>query len=310
MENLIRTTVLSTRAEKAAVRRNGCRLDTLVQLTTPPPAVAGMRRPVAIALVIDCSGSMAGGKLEAACGAAQQLVRQLTPADRVAVICFDQSIRTVAPLMAPEAAVIEWIAEIRSGGQTDLFSGWRAGVEILLEAPGLERHHKRVLLLTDGQANLGLCQRSQVALWVGQAREWAIHTSCIGLGDTCAEGLLSVMAQTGDGNLVHLTSPEQQVAPVTAELEGLSLCVGRDLRLRLAVGAGCRLRRTYNPIEPDANGWIRLGSLQAGARACLVIQLEVAPEAGASELCDLLQVQARWLDGYGKPQNLAVAACG
>ena len=305
MEKRITTTVLSTRAEKAAVSREGCRLDVLVQLTTPPLApLSEERRPVAIALVIDRSGSMAGRKLEAACSAAQQLVRQLTPADRVAVISFDHSVRTEVPLMAPDAAVIERIGQIRSGGQTALFDGWGAGVEALHKAPGLEGHQKRVLLLTDGQANVGLRRCSEVAPWVGQAREQAISTSCIGLGDTYEERLLTAMAEAGDGNLVHLTSPEQLEAVFTAELEGLSLCLGRDLRLRLDVGRGCRLRRIHNPIEPDGSGWIRLGSLQAGAQPSLAIQLEVAPAIDAMELCDLLQVQAQWLDGDGERHQL------
>lgn len=305
METRITTTVLSTRAEKAAVSREGCRLDVVVQLTTPPLApLAEQRRPVAIALVIDRSGSMAGRKLEAACSAAQQLVRQLTAADRVAVISFDQSVRTVVPLMAPDAAVIEQIGRIRSGGQTALFDGWRAGMEALQQAPGLEGHQKRVLLLTDGQANVGLCHRSDVAPWVGQAREQAISTSCIGLGDTYQERLLTAMAEAGDGNLAHLTNPEQLEALFTAELEGLSLCLGRNLQLRLDVGQGCLLRRIHNPIEPDANGWIRLGLLQAGARPTLAIQLDVEPAVEAVELCDLLQVQAQWLDGDDAPQQL------
>jgi len=137
MEIRITTTVLSTRAEKAAVSRGGYRLYTLVQMTPPPQEpVARMRRPVAIALVIDRSGSMAGGKLEAACSAAQQLVPQLTPADRVAVIGFDQGTHNVVPLMMPDAVVIERIAELRSGGQTALFEGWQAGVDILQKDPG------------------------------------------------------------------------------------------------------------------------------------------------------------------------------
>jgi Ca-activated chloride channel family protein len=305
METRMTTTVLSTRADKAAVSREGCRMDVLVQLHTPPLApVAEVRRPVAIALVIDRSGSMAGRKLEAACSAAQQLVRQLTPADRVAVISFDQSIRTVVPLMAPDTTVIEQIGRIRSGGQTALFDGWRAGMEALKTGSGLEGHQKRVLLLTDGQANVGLRSRAEVAPWVGQACEQAVSTSCIGLGEDYEERLLTAMAEAGDGNLVHLTSPGQLEAVFTAELEGLNLSLGRELRLRLCGNEGCRLRRIHNPLEPDGHGWIRLGMLQAGATPTLAIRLDVAASDRDAELSDLLQVEAQWLNANGEHQGL------
>lgn len=104
---------------------------------------------------------------------------------------------------------------------------------------------------------------------------------------------------------MHLTSPEQLMAVCTAELEGLRLCIGRELRLRLAMAPGCRLRRIHKPMDPNADGWIRLGLLQAGARPTLAIQLEVAPEVEAMDLCDLLQAQAQWLDGNGVPRNVA-----
>ena len=305
METRMTTSVLRTRAEKAAVSREGCRLDVLVQLHTPPLApVAEERRPVAIALVIDRSGSMAGRKLEAACSAAQQLVRQLTPADRVAVISFDQSIRTVVPLMAPATTVIEQIGRIRSGGQTALFDGWRAGMEALQTESGLEGHQKRVLLLTDGQANVGLRHSADVAPWVGQACEQAISTSCIGLGEDYQERLLNAMAEAGDGNLVHLTNPGQLEAVFTAELEGLNLSLGRELRLRLSAGEGCRLRRIHNPLAPDGHGWIRLGMLQAGATPTLAVQVDVAASDRNAELSNLLQVEAKWLDANGVPQGL------
>jgi Ca-activated chloride channel family protein len=306
MDTRLTTPVLRTRPEKAAVSRDGCRLDVLVQLETPPlPATAEERRPVAIALVIDRSGSMAGGKLKAACAAAQQLVRQLTPADRVAVISFDHSARTEVPLTTPDASVIERIGRIRSGGQTALFDGWCEGLAALQGLPEAAGYQKRVLLLTDGQANVGPHRCSEVAPWVGQARELAISTSCIGLGEDYEERLLTAMAEAGDGNLVHLTSPGQLEAVFAAELEGMNLCLGRELELRFITDGGSALRRIHNPLEPDGAGWIRLGTLQAGATPTLALRLQVEPCLdSAVQLSDLLRVEARWRDRDGERQHL------
>jgi Ca-activated chloride channel family protein len=153
---------LTVLAARPAACVNGCQLDVLVELNTPAPLASAQRQPVAIAIVIDRSGSMAGHKLQAACAAAQQLLRQLSARDRVAVISFDNAVETVVPLGPPSAEAIARIEALRPGGSTALVDGWRAGLEALRDGQGLEQHHKRLLLLTDGQANVGPRRGSDV----------------------------------------------------------------------------------------------------------------------------------------------------
>ena len=307
METSPSITALSTHPELPAISQGGCRLNVLLRLNAPPLArTHSERQPVALAVVIDRSGSMAGAKLQAACAAAQQLVHQLTPADRLSVISFDSEVDTVVPLGPPSEETIARIGRIRPGGQTALFDGWRAGMESLLQAENLQHHQKRELLLTDGQANVGLCHRSEVVPWIKTAQETAISTSCIGLGENYEERLLTAMADAGGGNLVHLTAPQQLEAIFQAELEGLSLTIGRDLRLRVRLAEGVTLLRTYNPIEPTADGWIPLGSLQAGSTPTLALQLLISPAvaAAAGSVAELLQVEASWIMPDGEQKQV------
>lgn len=305
MESRLPTTMLSTHPERPAICREGCEFDALIKLNLPPMARGSEeRKPVAIAVVIDRSGSMAGPKLQAACAAAQQLVRQLTPADRLSVIGFDHQVRTVLPLSAPSEVAITAIGRIRSGGRTALFDGWNVGMESLLQAKELTGHQKRVVLLTDGQANVGLSRQSEVAPLVGQANEQAISTSCIGLGEDYEERLLTAMAEAGAGNLVHLTSPQQLEAVFAAELEGLNLTLGRDLRLRLNLAEGVKLQQIHNPLEAGADGWIQLGALQAGITPTLAVRLHINPEDQSEEqVRDLLTAEAQWINADDQPER-------
>ena len=212
----------------------------------------------------------------------------------------------MVPLSPPNEEVITRIGRIRSGGQTALFDGWRTGMETLLQEEELQHHQKRVLLLTDGQANVGLRGLSEVAAWVGTAQESAISTSCIGLGEDYEERLLLAMAEAGGGNLVHLTAPQQLETIFQAELEGLSLTLGRDLRLRVRLAQGVALERLYNPIEPMTDGWLPLGSLQADTTPALALQLRIDPDvaATAGAVGELLQVEACWITPDGETEQL------
>ena len=292
---------LTVLAARPAACVNGCQLDVLVELNTPAPLASAQRQPVAIAIVIDRSGSMAGHKLQAACAAAQQLLRQLSARDRVAVISFDNAVETVVPLGPPSEDAIARIEALRPGGSTALVDGWRAGLEALRDGQGLEQHHKRLLLLTDGQANVGPRRGSDVGPLVRAAWECGISTSCIGLGEDYDERLLGAMAEAGQGNLVHITAPQQLEAVFTAELEGLQLVIGRQLQLRLQPGPGVELTQIHNPLEANTEGWIDLGDLQAGSSPSLALGLQMAPRPwDGPAVVELLKVQARWRDADGQ----------
>ncbi len=299
-------TFLSIHPEKTAISREGCELDVVLQLNPAPLAPANIQRqPVAIAVVIDRSGSMAGLKLQAACKAAQQLANQLTADDLLSVISFDHQVQMVVPLGAPSELTSLSINQIRAGGQTALFDGWRLGMEALLEAKEINGHQKRILLLTDGQANVGLRRCSEIAPLVGQAAENGISTSCIGLGDDYEERLLTAMAEAGSGNLVHLTSPQQLEAIFRAELEGLNLTIGRNLQMRVQLAQGVKLKQIYNLIEPSLNGWISLGSIQLGLTPSLAIQLVIDPTMQTKQdLYDLLTVEAKWINMENNIENM------
>lgn len=299
-------TFLSIHPEKTAISRKGCELDVVLQLNPAPLESASIQRqPVAIAVVIDRSGSMAGLKLQAACKAAQQLANQLTADDLLSVISFDHQVQMVVPLGTPSELTSSSINQIRAGGQTALFDGWRLGMEALLEAKEINGHQKRILLLTDGQANVGLRRCSEIAPLVAQAAENGISTSCIGLGDDYEERLLTAMAEAGSGNLVHLTSPQQLEAIFWAELEGLNLTIGRNLQMRVQLAQGVRLKQIYNLIEPNKNSWIPLGSIQLGLTPSLAIKLAIEPTMQTEQdLYDLLTVEAKWINMENNIENM------
>jgi len=85
------------------------------------------------------------------------------------------------------------------GGSTNLAEGWLRGAEQVashLAAEGVNR----VLLLTDGLANVGITDPAQLAAHAAQLRKRGVATSTIGVGEDFDESLLQALADAGGGH--------------------------------------------------------------------------------------------------------------
>jgi Ca-activated chloride channel family protein len=78
----------------------------------PEPRPDAARTPLNLAVVIDRSGSMAGGKLESVKEAVRTLFGSLDPADTVSLVAFDNNI---SPLLPP-VMVAELEGRAAAGG--------------------------------------------------------------------------------------------------------------------------------------------------------------------------------------------------
>ncbi len=211
-----------------------------------PPA--GGRAPVNLAIVLDRSGSMAGPKLEAARQAAAMLVRRLRSEDVVSVVAYDQDVATVAEPATGTAQqdLAQRIERIESGGSTNLSGGWLRGRELVARARGQSGAH-RILLLTDGLANVGITDAPSLVGMCASARENGISTTAIGFGEDYDESLLRAMAEAGGGNLYYIEKPDQAAGIFADEAEGLLHSLRPEPRRHhrsLACGAArCRAPR-------------------------------------------------------------------
>ncbi len=120
--------------------------EVLLALTKlPPPTQAP---PQAIALLIDCSGSMdQGGKLQEAKSAALSFVqRQDLSRNQIAVVGFGSQVQPAASLTGDLTTLQNAIANLSDGGGTRMDSGINAAAD-QLKSSSLKRN---ILLFTDG----------------------------------------------------------------------------------------------------------------------------------------------------------------
>src|SRR6476620_599816 len=134
--------------------QNAHQVGMLVTLTSEAPV---RRAPINIALVLDRSGSMGGPPLEAAKEAAARFASFLGDQDRLTVLAFDDTVHTVyGPAAGGTTGAAEAIARVQAGGMTNLSGGWLTGFKLV--GQGTVEGTNRVVLLTDGQANVGIVE--------------------------------------------------------------------------------------------------------------------------------------------------------
>jgi Ca-activated chloride channel homolog len=231
---------VSVTPERAAYPVEGGTLDVLVDVAVAFPPTAVDRRPLALALVIDRSGSMAGAPLEGAKLAAEAAVGMLLPDDWVSVVAYDSAVTVVSPLGrvgSDRRALIAAIRRVTPGATTALHAGWVEGVTQANACP-VPGALQRVVLLTDGLANVGVTEPGAIALDVAGAARLGISTSAYGLGATYDEVLLRALGDAGSGNYAYIEHPGQIAELFQQEVAGVSALRGRAVRLRaLAHGA-------------------------------------------------------------------------
>jgi Ca-activated chloride channel family protein len=280
-------------------------LDLLVRVQLPeaPPGTLASRPPQALALVIDRSGSMAGPPLYEACRCAEFVVDRLRPQDPLALVQFDQRVDVLLPARprGDGEAARQAIRTIHDGGSTNLHGGWQAGAAALREVtgPGL----KRVILLSDGQANVGCTDDDLIAQAVAEVSGAGITTSTYGLGRHFNENLMIQMAKAGAGNHYYGDTAEDLAEPFEEELSLLANLGWRDVRLTLTPAPGIEAEM-LNELAPQGQAW-RLPDIAWGAEAWAVIRLRIPagliPSATTSP--PLLSVQVSGQTPAGETQS-------
>lgn len=280
----------------------------LVVEVAAPSLPGDLRRPVDLAVVMDVSGSMAGrGKMENARLAAAELVDSLQPQDRFSLITFSDQGRVLASLapVRDAAAMKRLIQGIQPTGGTNLSAGVELGLD-QLQDPSAEGI-RRVVVLSDGMANIGLTDPSELARLAGSRVEQGTSLSTIGLGLDYNEDLLTAMSDAGGGSYHFVDRPGQLAQIFQDELNQLGQVAAREARVQVRLPAGVKLVEVfgYTPrMETDGYS-VLLGDLHGGEKRKVVARVRV--DAGVAEAMDIAAVDLRYRAAEGEGEGRVAA---
>lgn len=259
----------------------GSSLKTNILLRFRAEVAESPRRNLNLSLVIDRSGSMAGAPLHHALKAAESVVDQLEPDDILSVVVYDDEVDSVVPPQAVtnKGALKNSIRKVKAGGITNLSGGWLKGCEHVKTRLDPQKIN-RVLLLTDGHANMGIQDPKTLTATSGQKAEEGITTTTLGFAQGFNEDLLIGMARAATGNFYFIQSIDEATEVFSIELDSLRAVVGQNLKVTLELADGVSLVDTLSLAKVSQNdasqAILALGELYEGEDKLLGLSLEIS----------------------------------
>lgn len=239
------------------------------------------RRPLNLSVVLDRSGSMRGAKLEQARQAAEMLVDRLGPDDIFSLVIYDTEVEVLIPpqrIGGNAERFRQKIRRIEPGGSTALYHGVEVGGRQLAEFFEAENIN-RVLLLSDGIANVGPSSHREIAQLGQRLATGGLSVTTIGLGQDYNEDLMTALAEASDANYYYVADVEGLPEVFESELGELQSVVARRLVLEIEFPEGVEPLEILGRPETivDRRGKVVFGTLAAEQSREIFVACRVDP---------------------------------
>jgi Ca-activated chloride channel family protein len=260
------------------------------------------RKPVSLTFVIDTSGSMdMEDRLQLVKAALGLLVARLRADDSVAIVTFgDQAHVVLNPTSAAEPhAILAAINALQPGASTNAQAGLELGYDLAAlghRAGAVDR----VVLASDGVANVGLTDADSLLQRIDREVDAGIELVAVGVGmGNFNDVLLEQLADRGNGFYAYINDALEADRVFGSELVGTLETVARDAKVQVQFHPTAVLRYRLLGYENRriadqdfTDPYVDAGEIGAGHSVTALYEIE--PNWGRDGF--LGTVRLRWID--------------
>ncbi len=193
-------------------------------------------RPLNLVLLLDKSGSMErADRVAIIREALRVLASQLQPQDKLSVVVFARTARLWADGVSGSQAgeLFDALEALTPEGGTNLEEAMRLAYEAVFRHY-LANGENRVVLLTDGAANLGDVEPENLKKNVEASRTQGIALDCFGVGwEDYNDNLLEVLSRAGGGRYGFINMPEEAATGFAGQLAGALRVAASDVKVQV-----------------------------------------------------------------------------
>ncbi|SDL51150.1 Ca-activated chloride channel family protein [Glycomyces sambucus] len=272
------------------------------------------RADVNLTFVIDVSGSMeADDRIGIVRDSLQMLVGELRPSDAVAIVTYETDSEVLLEMteVGDGEEIGGAIDDLEARGSTNMQAGLEDGYEIAAESFDSERDN-RVILLSDGEANVGLTEHDAMLEEIGGEIADGITLLTVGVGDSYNQELLEQLADNGDGWAVYFASAGEAEEVFSERLTSTLGVTAEDAKIQVTFDpetvADYRLIGFENrALEDDEfeDDSVDAGEVGPGHSVTALYAISTTGESG-----EYASVAVRWTDPETGETGTAEATAG
>ncbi|WP_294833064.1 VWA domain-containing protein [uncultured Gilliamella sp.] len=261
------------------------------------------RVPINLAIVIDRSGSMSGERIKKAKEAAILAVNMLNEDDTLSIIAYNTNAEVIlsSTKVKNKQKIISLIEKnLVANGGTALFAGVSKGINQVSKQ--LSRDNvNRIILLSDGQANIGPSSVSELSELAIVAAKKNIAISTFGIGDDYNEQLMSSIASYSDGNHVFVDDTSKLENVFVREFKDVMSTVAQDIVITINLKDGTKPVRLMgrDGIIKGNKVIIKMNQLYANQERYVLLEV-IPPKGKAGENKTLANIEFSYNDLLNK----------
>ncbi|MFO0554723.1 MAG: von Willebrand factor type A domain-containing protein [Polyangiaceae bacterium] len=274
----------------------------------------GQRMPAHLVYLVDTSGSMQSpDKIGLVKESLRLLTDNLQQGDTVAICTYAGDTREVlAPTgIDKRSTILDAIDQLTAGGGTAMSSGIDTAYSLASKTL-VKGHINRVIVLSDGDANIGPSSHEEILRQIEQYKAQGITLSTVGFGDgNYKDTMMEQLADKGDGNYSYIDSSDQARKVFGEALDGMLEVVARDVKVQVEFDPSLVQRYRligYENRDVADNSFrddkVDGGEVGAGHSVTALYAIELAPQAKPGSL---VTVRVRYkLEAGGQAEEISV----